>query len=210
MARLALCGHLLDARRFEGRAGQRGDLARHAEHREAVGTVRRDLDVEHLIIEAELFHDVGADGGVAVEEQQARLVLLAETELTLGAEHPLRFEAVDLLGRHGTEAWQRRAGGREGRPDPGARVGGAAHNAEPLRAAATHTAQVEPMAAALAELPLDGLDLADDHAPQALGQQRRDARHLDAGVHETVGGALGGELHVHELPHPAVRDLHAN
>ena len=32
MARLALCGHLLDARRFEGRAGQRGDLARHAEH----------------------------------------------------------------------------------------------------------------------------------------------------------------------------------
>ncbi len=137
-------------------------------------------------------------------------MLLAETELALGAEHPLRFEAVDLLGRHGAEAWQCRAGGREGRPDPGARVGGAAHDIEPLRAAAAHAAEQQPVAAALAELPLDGLDLADDHAPQALGQQRRDARHLDAGVHETIGGVLGGELDVHELAHPAVRDLHAN
>src|SRR3989442_1755112 len=128
--------------------------ARRAEHRQAVGTVRRDLDVEHLIVEAELFHDVGADGGVAVEEQQARLVLLAETELALGAEDPLRFEAVHLLGRHGAEAWQRGAGGREGRPDPAARVGGAAHDAEALRAAAAHRAQQRPCAAALAEFLL--------------------------------------------------------
>ena len=137
-------------------------------------------------------------------------MLLAKTELALGAEDPLRFEAVHLLGRHGAEAWQRGAGRREGRPDPGARVGRAAHDAEALRAAAAHAAQEQPVAAALAELPLDGLDLADDHAPQALGQQRRDARHLDAGVHETVGGVLGGKLHVHELANPAVRDLHAN
>src|SRR5262245_38674057 len=64
------------------------------------------------------------------------------------------------------------------------------------------------MAAALAQLALDGLDLADDHTTQPVRDERRDARHLHAGVDQTIGGVLSRELEIHELTNPAVRDFH--
>src|SRR5262249_30864809 len=192
------------------RGGQRGELARHAQHRQAVGAVRRDLDLQHVIVETELLHEIGADGGVAVEQQQAGFVLLAEAELALGAQDALRFDAVDLLGADGAEARQRCARRSECGACAGTRVRRAAHDGEALRAPAAHAAEHEPMAAALAQLALDGLDLADDDAAQPVGGERRDARYFDAGVDEAIRGVLRRKLQRDELANPAVRNFHAN
>ena len=163
-----------------------------------------------MIVEAELLHEVGAHDGIAVEQQQAGLVLVAQAELALGAEDPLRLDAVDLLCGDDAEARQRRSGRREGRARAGPRVRRAAHDAEALRAARADAADHQAMAAALAELALDAFDLADHHAAQPRRRQRRDARDLEAGVDETISGVLRRELDVHELANPPVGNLHGN
>src|SRR5262249_39340833 len=87
-----------DRGRTQAGAGQRGELARDAEHREAVRTVRGDLDLEDVVVEPERRYQVRAELG-AVDLEEARLVLFAQTELALGAEHALRLDTVDLRGR---------------------------------------------------------------------------------------------------------------
>ena len=156
-------------------AGQRRQLARDAEHRQAVGPVRRDLDLEHAIVEPEVRDEVGAERRVGVEHQHARLVLLAEPELALRAEHALRLDAADLGdGDRAARRAARRPAARRPRARRRARVRRAADDRVAL-APGADPAQHEPVAVALAELALDRLDLADDHARE-LGRQRRDAR----------------------------------
>jgi hypothetical protein len=65
------------------------------------------------------------------------------------------------------------------------------------------------VAATLTELALDGLDLSHHHTAQAAAD-RRDGGDLETGIDEPVRRVLGGELHIHKLAHPVVRDLHAN
>src|SRR5262249_40056734 len=68
------------------------------------------------------------------------------------------------------------------------------------------TAEHERVAVALAELALDGLDLADDDALE-VRRQRHDRRDLDAGVDQALGGLLGRQPQIDELAPPAVREL---
>src|SRR5690606_24257192 len=88
-------------------ASFRGDLARDTDHAEAVAAVRRDVDVENLVVEREQLVDRLSDAGILVEEQQARPVL-AETELARGAQHAVGRDAAnfgsrddDVAGQHG-------------------------------------------------------------------------------------------------------------
>ena len=55
-------------RRTEARAGERGELARDAEHRETIGPVRRDLDLEHVVVEAECRDQIGARTHAVVQQ----------------------------------------------------------------------------------------------------------------------------------------------
>ena len=59
-----------------------------------------------------------------------------------------------------------------------------------------------------AEILLDGLDLADDHARQAL-DERLHGGDLDPRVDETVRDRGGRQVRLDEFTQPAVRDLHA-
>src|SRR5262249_32196956 len=177
-----------DRGRAQAGAGQRGELARDAEHREAVRTVRGDLDLEHVVVEPERGHQVRARLG-ARHLEDARLVLLAETELGLGAQHALRLDTVDLRGGDPPAARQHGPRRSEGGADAPARVGRAADDRVAV-ASGADTAEHERVAAALAELALDGLDLADDDALE-VRRQRRDRGDLDAGVDEALGGLLG-------------------
>ena len=163
-----------------------------------------------MVVEPEVLREVAAHGRVAVEQQQAGLVLVAEAQLALRAEDPLRLHAVDLLGGDDAEPGQRGAGRGEGGADAGARVRRAAHDAEALALARAHAAQHQVVATALAEIALDRLDLADHRAAQADRRQRRDAGDLDPRIDEAIGGVLRRELQVDELAHPAVRNPHAN
>src|SRR2546422_226801 len=147
-----------DRRQAEARAGECRQLARDAHDGEAVGPIRGDLDLEHVVVEAERRDQVSAGPG-AVEKQDSRLVLLADPELTLRAEHALRLGAVDLRGGDPAAACQDGAGGREGGAGADLGVRRAAHHGVALTPGA-HAAQEQRMAiVALAELALDRLDL---------------------------------------------------
>ena len=135
-------------------------------------------------------------------------MLLAEPQLALGAQHAVRLHAADLGHADLSAARQRGARRRERRPDADRGVRRAAHDRK-ARAAGAHAAQEQPVAVALADLALDGLDLADHDAPH-VRRDRRHAGHLEPRVDQPVGRVLGGEVDVDHLPHPAVRDLHAN
>ena len=155
----------------EGRAGERRQLARHADHREAVGPIGGDLDLQHAVVETELRDEVRAERGVGSQGEDAALVLVADAELPLRDEHPLRLDVADL-GRAdapcpaGRGVGQRGPGRRERRPHPDRRIGRPADHGEPL-APRAHPTQHEPMPVAVAELPLDRLDLPDDDARRA-------------------------------------------
>src|SRR5262249_5894774 len=71
-----------------------------------------------------------------------------------------------------------------------------------------HPTAHEAVAVTLAELTLEGLDLADDDAVQPGWDQPRHRRHLDPGVDQAIGGLLRREVEVDELPDPAIRNLH--
>jgi hypothetical protein len=202
----ALLGLLqCDLRWPQAPAGQRRELARDAQHRETVGPIRGDLDLEDVIVEPERRDEIGA-GTSAGHLEDSRLVLLPDPELLLGAQHALRLDAVDLRGRDPAPARQHGARRREGGAHARARVRCAAYDRIVL-ASGADAAQDERVAVALAELALDGLDLADDHAFE-IGRQRRDGRDLDAGVDEPLGGLRGRQPQIDELAHPPVRDLH--
>src|SRR5207245_11181810 len=109
-----------------------------------------DLDLEHVVAEAERRDQVSAGPG-AVQKQDSRLVLLADPQLTLRAEHALRLGAVDLRGGDPAATRQDGAGGREGGAGADLGVRRAPHNGVALTPVA-HAAQAQRMAlVALAE-----------------------------------------------------------
>ena len=195
-----------DLRRAQPPAGQRGQLAGHAQHRQAVRPVGRDLDLEHVVVEAQVRDEVGAERGARVEQQQAPLMLFTQPQLALGAEHAVRFHAADLGDADRAATRERGAGRRERRPGAHRRVGRATHH-RVARAPGADATQQHAVAVTVAHLALDGLDLADHDAAQ-IGRDGRHAGHLDPGVDQAVGGLLGRQIDVDQLAHPAVRDLH--
>src|SRR5207249_4313861 len=82
----------------QARAGQRRQLPRHSEDGETIRTVRCGLDVEDMIVEAKMRDEVRAERRVAVEDEDPRLVLQADSQLALRAQHPLGFHPSDRRG----------------------------------------------------------------------------------------------------------------
>src|SRR5213076_142543 len=144
---------------------------------------------------------------VAVEDEDPRLVLLAEPQLALGAEHPLRLRPADRRGPDPPISRQDGAGGGEGGAHAHLGVGRYADHGERLGAGGD-AAEEQAVTVALAELALDRLDLAD-HDPADVGGERDHGGDLDPRVQQTIRGLGGRESQVHELPDPLVRDLHS-
>src|SRR5262249_3343374 len=163
-------------------------------------------DLEHDVVEPQMGDQVGAGRRIRAQRQNPGLVFLAEPELALGTEHALRGHTVhvgDLDAAAARQQCARRSQPPPGTPGPGRR---AANAGEPP-APGAHAAEEEPIpAAALTDLALDRLDHADDDTLQVRGD-RREARDLDARVHEALARLLRRELHVDELPDPAIRNL---
>ena len=84
-----------------GRVAQRHavlvrELARHAAHRQAVAAVGGDRDVEDDVAETEHGAGVGSELGGALGQHHDAVVVVAETELALGADHAVGDLAVGL------------------------------------------------------------------------------------------------------------------
>ena len=205
-----LIGFLQDHRRHAQRAAREGgQLAGDPDHGQAVGAVGRHLDLEDGVVETEVRDEISSGGGLSVDDENARLVLVAHSQLALRAQHALGLHAANFRRADVPSAGQHRPGWGKGRAQARGHVGGAAHHRVPV-AAGGDAAQDQAVALALAQLALDGLDLAHHHPRQPGGSERGDAGHLDAGVDETVGRLRRPQIEVHELADPPVGDFHAN
>ena len=196
-----------DGRILELPAAERGELPRHAHHRQAVWAVGRDLDLEHPVVEPEVRDKIAAERRVLAHDEDAGRVLLAEPELPLGAEHSLRVDAVDLRDRDRARAGQAGARRREGRAHPRDAVRRAAHDLEAL-AARADTDEQTGVPRGPAKIAFDRLDLADDDVGQ-VGCQARDAPHLHPAIGEPIGRGLRREVGPEKLRDPAPGELHA-
>ena len=164
----------------ERRAGRGVDLARDAVDGEAVGPVRRDLQLEH----------VGGDrqhvgerrpGGERVVEHHDPVVVGADRDLVLGQDHPVGLLAAQLGLLELRAVGHHRAGPRDRDGLAGGDVGRAADDLRRLARAGVDEADAEPVGVRVAA----GLEhLADDEV-----LERGDA----VGVHAVDLGPRHGE-----------------
>ncbi len=190
----------------EGCAGEGRDLARHAHHRQGIGAIGRDLDVEDPVVEPEVGGEVGAERRLGGQQEDAAVVV-AQPQLLLRAEDAFGDHAADLGRLHRPQAGQPRAGRGEGSAEAGRDVGGAADHPELLAGHRHADESVHVAGRARAELALHRFDLAHHDARQSL-DHRGDRLHPDAGVGEPVGHRARLEVRVDELLQPAIGDLH--
>ena len=88
-------GRAGDGRTRDRGAGERRHLARNAQDREHVAPIGRHVEVEHRLIEIEVFTQRAAERRIRRQlENSARG--LGESELLRGSEHALRFHAPEL------------------------------------------------------------------------------------------------------------------
>src|SRR5439155_24455732 len=80
--------------RLQGAEPLGGEIACDAIDAERIGSVRRDLDIEHRVIEAEGLRRRRADRNLGVELDDA-LMLVGDLKLALGNQHAVRFDAAD-------------------------------------------------------------------------------------------------------------------
>ena len=77
------------------RPKHRADLAGDARHRQAVGAVRRDLELEHGVGQAVPLREGRTDRGVRREDHES-VVVLAEPQLARRAVHALAHDTAQL------------------------------------------------------------------------------------------------------------------
>ncbi|GJE72844.1 hypothetical protein CHKEEEPN_4405 [Methylorubrum podarium] len=142
----ALAAHRRHRLALQGAEAGGGEIAGDAVDRGAVRAVRRQVDLDHRIVEPGPEGVGGADGCVGGQIEDA-VVVLAEAQLRPGAEHAAALDPADRAHREG-DVLARHVGARrrEDREHAGPRVRRAAHDLE--------------------RLPVPGIDLAD---PQAVG-----------------------------------------
>src|SRR6185295_10317065 len=126
-ASFAAAGRRLEWRLRQRYPGDGGDFARQAEDRQAVGAVRRQLDLEHRVVEVEDAAQVDADRCIRIEQQKPRRIV-GQTELAGRAQHPLRLDAAHRCLAYREAPRQRGTDVREGRNDAGRDIRRAAND----------------------------------------------------------------------------------
>ena len=106
---------------FAADVAPRRELARDAEHAEAIAAIRRHVDLENRVIEAQMLRDRRADRRVSVQQQQA-VDVVDEPELLGRAQHAVRLHAAQLGGADVLAVRQHCADARERRLDAGGHV----------------------------------------------------------------------------------------
>ena len=190
-------------RSAEGGAGERRGLAREAAHGHRVATVRRDRELEHRVVEIERLPQVGADGRIGGQFEDA-VRDLGEAEFLGRAQHAGGFHAAQFRGLDLEVAGEHRPDLRERGAQTSARVGGAADDLQ-LRAARRHAADLQLVGL---RMPLGGEDLGHHHA--AEGRRRGgDRLELETGERHARAELARRETRVDPVLEPGQRQLHA-
>ena len=168
----------LDARVLELPHVGGGEIARDAVHAGAVGTVRRQVDLDHGIAEAGPLRVVRPDRRIVRQVDDA-FVVVGKLQLEFGDEHAAALDAADGAdGERHVLAGDKRARRHEHALHAGARIGRAAHHLDRIAAAGIHHADAQPVGIGVLfgldhprdderrqelRLVLDALDLEPDH-----------------------------------------------
>ena len=100
---------VINSGHFERLAECGRNLTRNAENAHAVRAVCGDRNIIHPVVKPGDFLDIGADGSIIRQDEQAaviraRIEVVIEADLHTGAEHTVRFKALELalFDLHGT------------------------------------------------------------------------------------------------------------
>jgi hypothetical protein len=191
------------------------ELARDTAHRQAEAHVGGDRDVEDHVAEADHGTGVGADLGRALRQHHDAVVVVAEAELALAADHAVGDLAVGLARGDAEVAGQHRARQRD---DDGValdEVAGAADDAALTRGVrvAVRSADLDPAEADRLLEAGELLDLQDAADHERAGDTAADDVDVlelepdrDEALADALGGLVGGDVDV--LAQPRERDAH--
>ena len=123
---LALAGNALDRRRSQPAQPAGGEVAGDALDARRIGTVRREADLDHRIVELGPGGKARPDRRVGRQVDDA-LMVVGKLELALRQHHAAAFDAADLSDlEHGRDTRDPGAGRTEGANQAGAGIGRAA------------------------------------------------------------------------------------
>ena len=177
-------------------AGRVRVLAGDAAHGEAVAAVGRDVDLEHLLADAEQRLGVEARRGRLVGQSEPGqhddpVVVLTDAELACGADHPVGDVPVRLARGDREAAGQHRSRQRDDDVVAGLEVVRAADDAARRLLADVDLAPVDRLAVGL-RLGAPGQDVADDEGAGDLAGAV-DRLLLEPDAHQLGGELLGGQ-----------------
>ena len=156
----------------EGHTERAGQLAREPAHGHGVAAVGCHRDLEHLVTQPRVGHEVRAQRGVGGQHEDAGVVI-AERQLAGRADHPLGDVAVGLARADLEPAGQHRAGQRERDPVADGEVSRAADHPgrfvrQALQLALGDGDPAVPDRLLQAGELLDRQHLGDHHAPDVM------------------------------------------
>ena len=168
-------GHGGEGGFLHGMIGQRTQITRHAQHRHAVRQVRRELQLQHVLVQVQCLAQVGSRFQIGRQLQNAGVVV-AHAQLTARAQHAATFLAAHLRLLDAEITGQHGAGQCAGRQQPGARIGRTADDLHRLGLAHVHHAHLQAVGIRM----LGGADDARDHHAGERGRHRLAGLHLHA------------------------------
>ena len=195
-------------RQAQGGTGQGGHLTGDAQHREAIGAIRRDRQFQNLIVETKQGPNGTPHRGQGLQsviEDDDAVRTVGESQFGEGADHAAAGDSAQLrwfdlqidrrqIGTHGGDR----------HVNPGADVLGAADDLQWLICANGNGADAQLVGIGMG-LPL--LHIADDHAG-CPGGQIDDLFDFKARNRELLSEDIGCQITGHQLPEPLERDLH--
>jgi len=193
-----------DHRARELRAGEGGHLARDSENRHRVTAVRRDVEIEHRLVEVEVRAQRLTERGIRRQlENPARP--FRDPEFLRGSEHALRFDATQLRRLDRDISRECRPYLGEGALESDAGVARATDDLHRLAAAGGHLAHRQLLGLGVAR---DGHDLRHDNSAEGR-RCARERLELEARHGEALAELGRRPGQTRPFGEPGVRDFHA-
>ena len=191
-----------------GRPGQGdpvgdGYLPGHPRDPQAIAAVRRQLDVDDDVVEAQMLGQRLAHGSIRIQAHDAVRVL-AQTQLAGRAQHALGLDAADAAAPDLVSVRQPRPHQRHGRAHARVHVVRAAHHAQGFAAADIHRAQGQ----AIGLRVWGDLDHLRHHDFAHGRRQRCGAVHLETRGGELLDQGVGIHGRIGPFAQPLLADFH--
>ena len=139
---VADCVGLALVERTQTQVEDGGDVAGDTSHRQQVGSVRQDLEVEHDVTQRDARGE-RLTRRVALAEDQDAPVLVGDLELALGEDHAVGEQTSELGALERAPVRHSQPRGRDGDGVARAEVPGAAHDLTGLGAAGVHATELQ-------------------------------------------------------------------